>query len=219
VADVVGMAEGTYVFELTVTDNEGAAATDQVVITVVASQNQPPVARAGNDTVIAVPSTIAWLNGSASFDTDGNLSRFVWRQVSGPSTAHIENVIAPATFVSRLQTGVYTFELTVTDNENAIARDTMTVTVVNNFRYEESLTIYPNPITVKARVRCVSDSTGDLTLRIIDMNGRFIRAVQTVKGQSYFEQELMFSDLRPGIYYLEAIIGNKKRMVQKFVKQ
>ncbi|HEX6180684.1 MAG TPA: T9SS type A sorting domain-containing protein, partial [Chitinophagaceae bacterium] len=120
--------------------------------------------------------------------------------------------------VSGLQPGDYLFELTVTDDGSAIDRDSVTVSVVNNFRYNESLTIYPNPVGTRARVICVSDSTGDITLRVIDMNGRFVKAIHGLKGQSWFEQDMTFAELKPGTYYLEAIIGDKKRMIKMFVK-
>ncbi|HEY0679693.1 MAG TPA: PKD domain-containing protein [Chitinophagaceae bacterium] len=218
-ADVVGMAAGEYVFELTVTDNRGATSTDRVTITVTTIPNIPPLAIAGNDTTIAIPSTTAWLRGNASRDPDGTITRYQWRQISGPAVSRIQYGTANATMVNSLQVGEYEYELTVTDNKGASASDSVHISVVNNFRYEEVLLIYPNPVLAKATVRVVSDSTGDLTFRIIDMEGRLIKNIQSFKGQSYFEQSYMLSDLRPGTYYLEAVIGNGKKMIKKFIKQ
>ena len=90
---------------------------------------------------------------------------------------------------------------------------------MNNFRFNESLTIYPNPVGSQARIRCVSDSTGEIMLRVIDANGRYVKAIHGVKNQSWFEQDMMFADLKPGVYYLEAMIGNKKRMIKQFIKK
>lgn len=219
IADVVGMAAGEYIFELTVTDNNGATATDQVKITVTVRPNQPPIAKAGRDTVIAIPATTAWLSGLSSRDPDGNVIGYQWKQVSGPAGARIQYVGAPVSMVNDLGAGDYQFELKVTDDQGATATDTVMVSVVNNFRYEESLLIYPNPVSAKARIRCVSDSTGELVLRVVDANGKFVKSFRTFKGQSWFEQDIMLSELRPGMYYLEAIIGNEKRMIRKFIKQ
>lgn len=218
-ADVVGMQAGEYVFELTVTDNSGATASARVKITVIIQQNIPPVAKAGKDTTIAFPANTAWLNGGHSGDADGAIVSFQWRLISGPIGSNIQAPGATATLVNNLKVGEYVFELTVTDNRGASDKDSVTVSVVNNFRFEESLTIYPNPVKTKAQIRCISDSTGELTLRIINANGAFVREIKMFKGQSSFEGTIMLSNLKPGIYYLEAIIGNKKRMIEKFIKQ
>ncbi|MGB8195214.1 MAG: PKD domain-containing protein, partial [Chitinophagaceae bacterium] len=218
-ADVVGLKAGEYIFELTVTDNNGATAADQVKITVLPPQNLKPVAKAGKDTTIAFPASAAWLSGILSNDPDGAIVNYQWKQLSGPTTSLIQQASAPFTTVTSLKLGDYVFELTVTDNDGAVAKDTASIAVVNNFRYEEVLTIYPNPVKGNAQVRCVSDSTGELILRIIDGNGRFVKAIQTTKGQPSFEDTIMTADLPPGMYYLEAVIGQHKRMIKKFIKQ
>lgn len=218
-ADVVGMQAGEYIFELTVTDNSGATASDQIKITVIRQQNIPPVSKAGKDTTIAFPANTAWLNGGNSGDADGAIVTFQWKLISGPAGAAIQASAAVATIVSNLKVGDYVFELSVTDNRGATDKDSVTVSVVNNFRYEESLVIYPNPVGAKAQIRCTSDSTGELSLRIIDANGRYVREIRMFKGQSSFEDAIMLNDLKSGMYYLEAIIGNKKRMIRKFIKQ
>ena len=46
---VNNLVQGTYQFQLTVTDNQGATATDTVVITVNPAANIPPTANAGTD--------------------------------------------------------------------------------------------------------------------------------------------------------------------------
>lgn len=56
VTTVTGLIAGIYQYELTVTDNQGAAGTDTVQITVIAG-NVKPKANAGPDQIITLPST------------------------------------------------------------------------------------------------------------------------------------------------------------------
>ncbi len=60
-------------------------------------------------------------------------------------------MIAKAT---NLQPGDFIFELTVTDDKGDIATDSVTVSVVNNLRYEESITVYPNPMQARPTSLC-----------------------------------------------------------------
>ncbi|MDR3711586.1 MAG: PKD domain-containing protein [Puia sp.] len=115
---VTGLIQGTYVFTLTVTDNSGATATDQVTITVNAAANQPPVANAGSNMTITLPTSSVNLNGSASYDPDGTIASYSWSEVSGAAATISGGATANAT-VSGLQAGTYTFQLTVTDNLGA----------------------------------------------------------------------------------------------------
>ncbi|HUM65944.1 MAG TPA: DUF4832 domain-containing protein, partial [Chitinophagaceae bacterium] len=91
--------------------------------------NQSPVANAGSNQTITLPTSTATLNGSASSDPDGTISSYLWQQVSGPSTSTLSATNTANITVSNLREGVYTYRLTVTDNANATATATVTVTV------------------------------------------------------------------------------------------
>ena len=130
---VIGLQTGVYVFELTVTDNNGATAKDQVTITVlppVVLPNQAPVANAGVNQTITSPASSAILNGSASYDPDGTITAYSWTTISGPGSVTINNSNTATPSVIGLQTGVYVFELTVTDNSGATSKDQVTITVL-----------------------------------------------------------------------------------------
>lgn len=94
--------------------------------------NAAPVARAGNDTSIVLPSTIR-LNGDASTDADGIIATYRWRKVSGPATHSFSDSTAANTTVSNLSPGTYQFELRVTDNGGATGTDNITITVYAAF--------------------------------------------------------------------------------------
>src|SRR5204863_5455088 len=85
-----GLVQGVYVFRLTVTDNNGATATDNVTVTVNAANNQAPTANAGADITITLPTNTATLYGSGS-DPDGTIATYAWARVSGPATFTLAN--------------------------------------------------------------------------------------------------------------------------------
>ena len=125
---VTGMVQGIYQFQLLVTDNAGSINTDIMQVTVNAAANQAPVANAGNDQVITLPTNSVSLSGSGT-DPDGTISGYRWRKISGPTAYTINNTTTAATAVSGLVQGIYQFEFRVTDNNGATGRDTMVVTV------------------------------------------------------------------------------------------
>jgi len=125
---VTALIQGVYVFRLTVTDNLGATGFDDVQITVNPVPNIPPTANAGPDQNITLPTNTVNLSGSGT-DTDGSISTYLWTKISGPAAGTITNAASAATPVTGLAAGIYKFELKVTDNGGATARDTMQVTV------------------------------------------------------------------------------------------
>ena len=90
--------------------------------------NKGPKADAGPDQVITLPTDTVTLNGSASTDPDGSITFFLWQKLSGTNSSFV-TPNSSQTDVKDLEEGIYIFELTVTDDKGAIARDTMQVTV------------------------------------------------------------------------------------------
>jgi hypothetical protein len=127
---ITGLTQGTYVFRLAATDDDGGVGTDDLqVIVNAATGNTPPVASAGGDQTITQPQSSVTLNGIAS-DADGTIAGIEWTQVSGPA-ATITPTTATVTTVSGLLTvGTYAFRLTVVDNAGSTDSDTTIVTVV-----------------------------------------------------------------------------------------
>jgi hypothetical protein len=121
---------GTYVFRLIVADDKGAKDTAQVSVIVKAATatNQAPVASAGSNITITLPTSQATLNGSAT-DADGTIASYAWTQSSGPVTSTITTATIAKPTVSKLTTaGTYVFRLIVADDKGA--KDTAQVSVI-----------------------------------------------------------------------------------------
>jgi len=128
-APSVLLAEGTHVFTLVATDNDGAQSEpDSVTITVEAAPdvNEAPLANAGNDRILTLEqgqsSVNVTLNGSGSSDSDGTVTGYSWSGSPNPA-----DVSMP---VVSLAEGTYVFSLVVTDNDGAQSQpDSVTITV------------------------------------------------------------------------------------------
>ncbi|MGI8583746.1 MAG: PKD domain-containing protein, partial [Chitinophagaceae bacterium] len=121
------LVAGVYKFELTVTDNGGLSAKDTLQVMVDAPGNQPPVACAGADQTIILPTNSVNLDGTCSADPDNNIISYSWT-ISGLS-ANLTNANAVQTQVTDLVQGVYQFELKVTDAGGLFSKDTVMATV------------------------------------------------------------------------------------------
>jgi hypothetical protein len=126
------LAAGTYVFRLTVKDTKGNAKYDDVNVTVSGSTttNTAPVANAGADKTLTLPTNSVKLYGSAK-DGDGTIASYRWTQYGGPSAATIGNATSAEASISGLKEGYYYFRLTVKDNDGASDYDNVLVKVVN----------------------------------------------------------------------------------------
>ncbi len=122
---VRNLVSGSYAFELIVTDDSLAVSKDTVAVLV----NQPPVANAGSDASITLPTSLITVDAIASFDTDGFITNYNWRKISGPSGSAITTATAAQTNISFTTAGQYLFELAVTDNAGAIGRDSILINV------------------------------------------------------------------------------------------
>ena len=96
--------------------------------------NKPPKVNAGSNKIVVYPSsTSTSLSGSGS-DAEGAVT-FLWKQISGVSTAAIAKPTAAITTVSKLKPGIYTFRLTVTDNSGVSRSDTTSVSVLQKLTW------------------------------------------------------------------------------------
>lgn len=124
-------AEGDYTVKLVVTDALGlSSATDLVQIS---TSNTSPVADAGTDLSIVQVGTTVNLDGTQSYDDDGDPITYQWTFTSKPagSDAFISDFsTSTPSFVADVN-GTYVISLTVTDGWATSDADTVTVSFEN----------------------------------------------------------------------------------------
>jgi len=127
------LTEGTYILNIQMTDNnKGTISARKTIIVSQVAPNKPPVAVAAVDKVEITPIIGQIIRSAAgSSDPDGFIKTYSWRRVSGPTQVQFNNALVSQTTVTGLTAvGDYVFELTVTDNDDAVHSIQVTVRVV-----------------------------------------------------------------------------------------
>jgi hypothetical protein len=163
----------------------------------------------------------ATLNGSLSRDPDGVIVSYKWEQISGPSNATIATAGKATSKVTGFSEGDYVFQLTVRDNSNAIAKDTVTIAVVNNFRsFTNDLMLYPNPATDQVNLVLYNERFQKAGVTVYDVTGRKVMTPFEINNvQNRFSKVIEVEGLKPGTYIIEVVMDNRMKVTTKFVKQ
>ena len=218
---VTGMLQGTYRFELRVTDNNGAYGRDTMQVTVNDVLNIPPTVNAGPDLTVTYPDNSATLNGSGN-DVDGIIARYDWRQLSGPSNNVLFSLVSAVTYINNLVPGEYVFELMVTDNRGATAIDTVKVTVTGPPQIipeQNKFKIYPNPVINIATLDVTSTKTNAvISIVIFDLQGKIVLKKSIVAGQFNITDKLDLSKLMKGTYMVTVFFDNADKQTHTIIK-
>jgi hypothetical protein len=130
-APIVPVGGETLTFELTVSD--GALSSSTSINFTVRNGNNIPVAAAGADQVVAEGAAVT-LDGSGSFDADGDPIKYLWIQIAGPSITLNNANQALASFV--LPTGtagsILEFRLLVSDGLQGSSDNTQVTVISSN---------------------------------------------------------------------------------------
>ena len=113
----------------------------EVLARTVRTGNDLPVAEAGPDQVGVEDGTIM-LDGSASYDPDGDPLAFAWEQVSGPVVALSSTTSSQTSFTAE-EGQTYHFRLTVKDAYDGVGTDGVMVSTADSRITIESFTAEP----------------------------------------------------------------------------
>ena len=217
---VSALQAGVYTYSLTVRDNDNAIATATVTVTVNSPANIDPIANAGEDQIIPVTVNSGTLSAEKSSDPDGTIISYQWQQVSGPGNTVFSSKTEKKITISNLLAGDYVYKLTIKDNRNAIASDTVRIAVADNFRnYDKAFAVYPNPAQDVINIRLLNEKAGKSQIDIFDMSGQKVLASTSVtKPAGAFTVTIPVSQLRPGSYVVGITTIGYKRISTNFLK-
>lgn len=119
--------ETTVHIDLVVSDGLLSSVADRVSIQV-SIENTVPVAMAGDDQTVAGQSVVM-LDGSASFDADGDPLSYSWHQLSGSLVSLDDALSAQSSFMAPNLDETLVFELRVNDGQVESAADTVSINV------------------------------------------------------------------------------------------
>jgi len=92
-----------------------------------------PNADAGPDINLEIPKNWTPLTVIAS-DTDGSIEFVKWRKIAGPQAHMLETLSTYDSKVIWMEEGEYEFEVTITDNDALVDKDTVKITVSSNLK-------------------------------------------------------------------------------------
>jgi hypothetical protein len=169
-------------------------------------KNTPPIANAGQDTTLILPTDSTLLDGSASSDPDGQITKWLWTKIAGPDAFTIINESHDSAQVKNLVVGVYLFELTVTDNGGLSAKDTVQIRVDSSLIQHppiacagEDLTITLPVSALKLDGSCSTDPDNDITT----YQWKKIEGPATFTISNSNTAQTQVADLREGVYLFE----------------
>ena len=177
--------QSQFSFTLTVTDNDGANASDTVIITF---HPAPTVDAGANQTVLASSTTN--LNGNASA-SNGSIVSYSWEQISGETVSLSNTDSAVTSFTAPDNAGQLEFTLTVVDSLGAESQDNVFINVVSTensifgkvtfdlvpFNTVTNGLDYENTVVSPARgvvVEAVDEGDNQLESTTTDSDGNFV---------------------------------------------
>ena len=201
----LGKKWGRYRFELQVSDGRAASAPDEVSVTV---HNVAPTADAGQDQVVDAGTQVV-LDGGGSQDPNEDPLSFSWRQTEGPSAALSEPLSRTASFVPNLS-GVYRFELVVSDGQLSSLPDDVRVVVNASNRVPTANAGDDQLVVVNEPVPLDGSGSMDPEGAPLSYAWRQILGPVTVTLEGASSATATFTPLETGTYRFELVVSDQE---------
>ena len=218
--DVKPDISGYYYLTLQVNNGTDYSLPDTVLLV----SSTKPVADAGKDTIIAVR-TVYPLDGTGSYDADGEALTYLWEvavQPDGARSGITDYNLVEASFYTR-QTGIYKITLVVNDGIQLSDYDTVVINVVTDVDVNEyssfgELQVYPNPASTQITIDFNSTINKETTLNIYSITGEsvFYMVLPTNEHDPAIHLNIEALGLQKGIYFL-GIQDNNQRLVKQLI--
>jgi poly(3-hydroxybutyrate) depolymerase len=202
---------GAYVFKVSVKDNHGAEASDEVSVTVRKEESKSTLtAFAGNDRSITLPTNQVTLQGSAKSE-GGMIMEYAWRKAKG-GTARLSGEKSSRLSVEDLEQGEYVFELKVKNDRGISATDHVKVVVKKKPANQAPVADAGRDMNISLPVReVVINGKGH------DHDGKIVsyiwskRSGGTVKMSDTKTPDLKVSDLQAGKYVFRLSVKDNEK--------
>jgi len=192
--EVIPDLSGYYRFSLTVSNGSGTSVADEVAV----RGSLPPVAVAGPDTAVSVDEMYVRINGSNSYDPEGDELSYAWELAAAPDES--EKVIYEATshevILKSDAEGLFTLVLRVSDGASVSDPDTVHVTVLGQGTGtagadpRNQVILYPNPSSGVVHLRVPGGSEIE-RIEILDMRGRYLEIIEVpYRANGHYRIEL-----------------------------
>lgn len=184
--------------------------------------NNPPVANAGIDIVAEAGETVT-LDGSASFDPDGDMITYLWTAPEGILLSSA--TIAQPTFVmpKKDKNRRLIFMLMVNDGKKDSKVDEVSV----NYQYtgicelsdDASIIIFPNPAINQFALKYKSSKRTELIVQIFNNLGSLVYLREELHDIPINIYKIDISCLSSGIYFIKTIENGVKERTFKLIKK
>ena len=167
----------------------------------------PPIANAGTDIQISLPTNSITLNGSGSYDLDGTIISYTWRSLNGPAayTINSNSIVNPT--ISALVEGTYELELKISDSQGLSDLDSVRIIVT---KAEDKKTgLYPNPTREGVFIKIQNQYTGAITISVSDFVGKKVSQYTINKTSEFLSHEARLNLLPAGMYFIQISMDNK----------